>query len=1082
MGVNLKHVILVIFTCAFFLTSFSTPVHSDKSPFLPLGLESRPYKQEIMIPIDTSLEEAKCQPIDMKIPFDHSCWAVNETLHSIRVAYEDGSELQELESQIYNLSHTDENHITSCNIVFLIPREASGEETYYVFYSDSPTDPPNYADHVFVEDTHYFYEPISGQIIDFDYYKITQDNYIIYGICQKGELLGNGMSNSVIKLKPNSTVFETVNAEQIASFSMSYSTNPVGATLGSQWAADVSKSVLIDGNLMIQVRIKGISPEGEIQTDNIYTYYYQPTGKKTLNVNVHHEVLQTCHVKGNKEREGTYATLSTIKARSATIEKMNLGNILPYIHFHGEGDIIKEYTLPTDPTADPAEWILSAKDDEDLGTNAWMCIDDPTTGIAHGLIFESNTGFLEGENDGIQVKSSVHQHVKLPGLEADSGDLFAMKNAYENGQHDTELTAGTNVLFNVEFVTFQTGGYQAVEQEANLYQKLIPLRPISRENVTTTEKKTQRYTLTTFVHFAPSVPLGSMLSAATGKNLTYLTAELFKNNGLVSSGSAGRLQLGNMDIEFENTTFIEKIKMVLGIFDLKNSSFFKKVRFPDLEEGVYLVKIYKENPLFGQNRRYIGFTIVNITENTTSHVYCKPEGTFEASIIDQEEQGIQNVQFLLLHQGVIIADETSDANGSIILHAPCYSRIPYTLQAYYQGFLIAEQEVSLRMKHHFFPIKETFELSLYTLDLTVKDALGLPPAININPMITSEDMSHPLSLPAEELGNGCYCFSKLYPAAYQVTLGYKSFTIEETVTVKQDTTRELTFPAEFFLNMTILNNVGMPVERGKITLHRDGKTISTALKQGNAQVLIPPGTYELHVTSKDDKIASQLINLRGKQTLALVTSQGSTLHATLVFLGSALAAAAVIVLLWKRRFHLGLHLLTVGLLIIALSSPWWLLSGSDSNVSTSTITMLFPANIITFTTSGSDIGGEISSVPEEFTMVLELLTLFLLLTSVFAVISGILKPRFHRTAVILSIIGVIFLLITLGLFFFAMSEVTKVGVGSLSGSGELNVSIPGKSEQVLLPCAWGLGTGFYLTVLAFISLVLLHLKTVLFKV
>ena len=130
------------------------------------------FKQEITIPIDTSLEEAKFQPIDTRIVFDDSCWAQNETKHSVRVGYGDGSELTELDSQIYDLEHSDNSHITACSLLFLIPEEANGKEKYYVLYDGSETSAPEYVDHLSFEDAHYFYEPISGQIIDFDYYKI----------------------------------------------------------------------------------------------------------------------------------------------------------------------------------------------------------------------------------------------------------------------------------------------------------------------------------------------------------------------------------------------------------------------------------------------------------------------------------------------------------------------------------------------------------------------------------------------------------------------------------------------------------------------------------------------------------------------------------------------------------------------------------------------------------------------------------------------------------------------------------------------------------------------------------------------
>ena len=685
MDYDVKSGVLIVLLI-FFLLSSTIPEFSKAEGDLP-------YEKIIDIPIDTSKDEAKFQPIDMRIDFDHPCWAVNETVHSIHIGYKDDNGFHELESQIYDLNHVDDNHIDTCSIVFLIPETADGKEIYVVRYSDSSTTQADYPDHVSATDNHYFYEPISGQIIDLDYYKIVQDDYIIYGICQEGELLGNGMSNAVIKLKPNSTVFETFNAEQIASFHMSYSINPAGSNTGDQWAKDVDKSILIDGNLMIRVRINGTSPDGKVQTDNIYTYYYQPCDRKILCVNVHHRILENCEIQGDKEREGTYAALSTIKARSATIEKMNIGRILPKIHFIGEDGTLKEYNLPTDPTADPAEWILSTNDDEDLGREAWMCIDDPDTGLAHGLVFKSNTGFLNGTFDGIQVKASVHQHVKLPGLEADSGDLFAMKNAYEDNSHDTTLTKGTDISYPVEFVTFHTGGYDAISREASVYQKLVDMRPITG-GVPTNKNIVQQksFSLNVYIHLASSFPLGSMLSATTGKNLTYLTVELYHNKDFVSSGSPSRLHLGSMETADKNASFKEKLSAFLNFFDIKNSSIFKSIRFPNVKPGKYIVKVYKENPLRGKDRRFIGFKIINVTDNTSAHVFCKTETSFEANIVDQNNRGIPDVCFSLLSDDMIISQISSDKNGSIIMHVPS-NKTPYTLQVLYQGFLVSEDKI-----------------------------------------------------------------------------------------------------------------------------------------------------------------------------------------------------------------------------------------------------------------------------------------------------------------------------------------------------------------------------------------------------
>ena len=89
----------------FLLMSSFTPMIQADDSMVTTDISQLSFKQELIIPIDTSLKEAKYQPIDMRVQFDSSCYAKNESMHSVRIAYGDGSDLTELESQIYDLSH-----------------------------------------------------------------------------------------------------------------------------------------------------------------------------------------------------------------------------------------------------------------------------------------------------------------------------------------------------------------------------------------------------------------------------------------------------------------------------------------------------------------------------------------------------------------------------------------------------------------------------------------------------------------------------------------------------------------------------------------------------------------------------------------------------------------------------------------------------------------------------------------------------------------------------------------------------------------------------------------------------------------
>ena len=1070
----------LLFILIFTMPFMTTQTRSDT--ILPMDISQLPNQQEITIPIDTSLSEAKYQPIDMRITFNHPCWAQNETIHSVRIGYTIHSDTIEIESQIYDLAYTDESHISACSIVFLIPPEATGEETYTVYYSDSQTDQPAYPDHLTILDTHYYYEPITGQIIDFDYYQITEDDYIIYGMCTQGELLANGMSNAIIKLLPQSTEFKTKNAEQIASFYTTRSIDPSGEHMGTQWAEDVTKSILVDGNLMIRIQIKGISPDNALKTDNIYTYYYRPTDTKSLHVNLNHEVLQDLSVTGTQQKVGTYSSLSTIKARSGTIEDMNIGNILPKIHFYTEDGTIREYDIPTDPEADPADWLLGTNDDQDLGSKAWLCIDDPTTGQAHGLIFEKNSGIVEGEHDGIQVKSSVQQHVKLPGLEADTGDVFAMRNAYENGNHNTELPKGLNVSFNVEYMASQNGGYQAIDNESAIYQMLIKHRPINRGNGTidTPVEETERYSLKAAIHLEPSFPLGPLLSAATGKNFSYLTAELYRDDALASSGSASRLKLGDINIAFgEDDTLIQKIRTVLNIFDIRNSTFFKTIRFPDLEAGTYLIKIYKENARRATDRLYIGYSTVEVTENTTTHIYCKPETTVAVSIFDQKDHAVSDVQIQILSDEITIAHATTSDEGTAMISFPLYTRSEFIMKSYYQGFLIKEQTLSLNVLNRWRDLSETIEVSLYDLTINVQDALGLVPAVDLNPTLTSTNMKEKQTLSAEKIDMGTYHFTGLLKESYNLKLSYKSFELIESITLDKDTTLDLQFPAEFILDINILNTLGASIDTAHVTLKREGQGPQIEASEGTASLSVPPGTYYLLIQADETDIAKQMIEIKGDKNIDIVSKSEPFTHTLLPLLLMIIGGIFSVFLWIKRRRLLSVHVLIFFILLATLFQPWWHLSGDLDSLQTQTNTYLYPTQIITLTESTEVIGGEVSEAPEEFTMVIELISFALILGAVISLIGPLIRTKHPKISFIVSIVSIVFILLCAVLFFVAMSEVTKVGVGQFIGSGDISVSVPGETQKTTIACTWGAGSGLYLLLVGFIGLLIVPMISLL---
>jgi hypothetical protein len=602
---------------------------------------------------------------------------------------------------------------------------------------------------------------------------------------------------------------------------------------------------------------------------------------------------------------------------------------------------------------------------------------------------------------------------------------------------------------------------------------LIKQVPVSRGNATEGEAKKERYNLTVYVHFARSVPLGSLLSAALGKNVSYIYAELYQQDSFRSSGTVGRLSLGSIELNMTGKNLREKLQTIFRIFDWKNLSLFKKIRFPDLDPGEYLVKIFRENPSFAKQRQYIGFGIVNLSQSTAIKINCRPQGAVAITLTDQEEKGVENARCVLQVDNTIIAETVSDSEGKATLSAPCYSFKPYQLKIFYQGFLIGEEEITLNILRRLIDLKKSFSLERYSLVLRVTDTWGFPPAIDVNPTLVSENMVIVTNIKGEISEAGEYHFNNLFSASYRLSMSYKAFRFEENFTLEKATTLDVKFSAEFPLDFSIYNSYANRLSSGDVSLQRNGKTVSTPIQQnGTASATVPPGDYMILVRANDEVIAQQQIQVRGEKIMDIVTTQDSFLHTLIVYFGLILVICALVVSLWEKKIALCFKLFTIGLLFIALVTPWWVLSGEKNDISTTTNTFIVPPQIITLTTASNAIGGEISAVPEEVTMVLGVLSLLVAVTCFILFLSLLIMKRLRKTTMILSFFSIVILFLCLIIFIYAFSQVTQVGVGSFMGNGNLDITLPGEVEQTTISCYWGPGIGFYLLIPSLILLVL----------
>ena len=1037
------------------------------------------FRQEIIIPIDTSTELAKFQPVDVFTEFDNSCWAKNENEHSVRVIFQDGGNLKELESQIYNLDYSDDTRIISCGLVFLIPEEASGRGQYYIYYDDSRKSAPDYVDHVGVEEAYYLYEPISGYPLESRFFKIVEDGYVVYAVAQEGEVMGYRTSQHVTKLKEKTTEVLPKNGELFAAFDFRYYFGQDMFDYSASSHRLVSKELLVDGNLMVEFGIVSRSDRDDIQTTATYKYYYNPTQNNRIHAHVKHEALSECKVDHDLNTDGTFAILQCGGIKSTSIKDLNFGEILPYLHVYNEQETVTEYPLDPDPEYVPDDLdirVLSNGDDVDLGTRAWASYDEGESGVSHSIIFGSNSVVASGEDerDGIQINVYEMDYPHLPGLESNSASLQFGRNSFESGGvQDLSIPEDFVVEFDAEFFSSQTGGYEIIQEEADIFQSLVELKPSSRDDFAEDEEETDKYALTVFVHLAPSLPMGSGLSALTGRNVSYVGAELYKEDKFIGSGTAGRLQMRPLP-DFSEATMIQQIIATFFAFDWKNFSFFKKISFQNLEPGTYIVKIYKENPVFGKERKFVGFTVVDVQDNTKARVFCRSEGSVQISVVDQDGEGVQDAEVVLQKNEVVIAKSITDDSGQASIKAPCSIRDSYNLKILYNGFIVNEEPVKLRYVRKLVPVKKSIDIERYDFRLEILDTWGLSPEFELNPILVSEEMDEPTDILVEKLTASNYVFTNLIPANYQLSLKYKSFSVEKTVEIDSEGAISLVFPAEYTIKINTLDSRGITVEDARIIVSRGGNKVEERSNETSLIFSLPPGIYSVNVYDQEDLIGSRKINVLGERSFDLITTLEPQFPLIVTVFAIVFVLLALVYTYMKKDVMYFLKIFSVSLAIVAIVSPWWMLYGSTSQVETSTKMFLTPLELVTTTVTPDVISGELASLPELFVDVVSLIPI---LTAIgcLLILSSIFFKRYNKKRLyFLSLIFAIIALIgSVLIFSVGMSELAGVGVGGFIGDGNLDVTIPGEETFATIFCSWGPSVGFYLYVISVVILVII---------
>jgi hypothetical protein len=1030
------------------------------------------YRQEIEIPFNTGGNFSSYQPVDTMIVFSNPCWAINETQYSLRVICQGGTANEILESQIYNLVYSDAEHITSCNLVFLIPPDADDTERYYIYYDEAQTAPPEYPDHVSITESSYFYEPIPGYPVEAHFYEIVQNGSIMYAIAQDGTYLYYTTAQYVTKLVPGATEMSLQTGETAASFEFAYYYGDEMWQYYSTSQELISKEILCDGNLMISCRIISQSTVHDVQTTAVYKYFYCPTLATRIHAHVVHEALKECQVYPGTNTDGTYAAMQCGVMKSQSIAALNFGKLYPYIHVSSERNVIEEYRVDLNPEynqENPVIRLLQTTDDVDLGRKAWTSYDDGLTGSVHALIFGSSSVVKAGtdERDGIQVKAYESDYPHLPGLTYTIAGFQFTRNIYEKNVSgkDTVIPQGFTAEFDAEFFSSPSGGYPLADQETTIFQTLATLIPKpTSESLPKRNETTEQYGFTVVLHNAPSIPFGSALSALTGRPIPYFTVEVYRNETLVSTGTASRIPLRSIT-SAKNASFFERLSSLLHMLDFRNSSLWKKISFQGLPPDYYSVKVFRENPRIHNERQFIGFATLDLTQNKTVQVWCRPQASCLVSVVDQNDTPISNAQVMLIREGMIASRNMTDEHGLVRLTAPCSVRDQYTLRVLYQGFEVRNESFFLRIGRTIFPFKISLALDQYDWTVHLIDRWGLPPGVEVRPFLTSKAMSDPVEIFGEQTSPGTFLFSHLIPATYRLECSYKSFVVEQEVTIPTDE-KTVAFPAVYPVSFLLLDSHGLPISGVTIRLSREQETRNVTFNGSRSVLSVPPGRYQVSILSSDDALIGQrMLDVLNDRNIDMITIQ-EPVFPWIVLAVSVLVFFGGLLISWRKKDLLYTVVFSVvGIGLAALVYPWWSLQGSSAGVQTSSSLYLIPLDLVSMTVTPQVVAGELAYFPSLFMMVM-LIVVALMVVGWCGLGGSIIVRKRASTRWFIMLFGgsLVLLIISLVMFLVAMSAFTEVGVGSLLGQGTVDVLLQGDVGIVSVFCQWGPGVGFWLAV------------------
>ncbi|MFW6122005.1 MAG: carboxypeptidase regulatory-like domain-containing protein, partial [Petrotogales bacterium] len=724
----------------------------------------------------------------------------------------------------------------------------------------------------------------------------------------------------------------------------------------------------------------------------------------------------------------------SFKSRSPAIEKLNVGSIHPYLHFYGENDNIEEYQMNPDPKSRNREWIISFKDDADLGEEAWIAYGEGEKGKANSIIFSSNKDILKSgtkERDGIQLKVAEKEYFDFLSAEIDYASINFGRNSFEKGySHDLNIPEDFVVEFEAELFTSDFGGYTAVRKEAEIYQELVKHRHMPEDSVF--EKEPKKYNLTVVTHLGGTRFSYPWLSNITNRFFPVMWVELYDNENLILSGVAKK-------------------------------SFFMRYKayatFSDVVEGNYLLKVYWK--LDNSTKFFNGAKTVVLDEHKKIHVFCTWERAIQLIFVDQHGQGVEGVHAVLLNKDGFIFDEnTTNDVGVGILKAP-FSIRAYTLRAFYKDFVIFDGELDKSLRK----LDVKVDIELYDLTVEVRDGFGLPPGVEITPVLSYPDDNRTVKLIPEEHQLGKFFFEDIPSGSYILQITYANFIDQKVINLPDDGGFvSIDYTATFDLVIDLFDSRANPLlnEKIKFKIFRSGDKL---LELDEKIFSLPPASYTIEVYNDGELVGIKEVELTSNRKIKLVTTLDSPLP-TIIFASTSVFIGIIIVLTFIRTLSVTslLKFLVIALIVIALIQPWWSLHGLSHYPRAERTAHIFinPQVMVESTSFDGVTTFDIAELPELFVDFLGKVIFVAYAACIIIALSFISsKLGKKQYSLLLNLLGIVMITVIISTFYVGTSKVCEASIGRVQGEGLLSASL---EETVLMHSQWGFDSGFYLVI------------------